>query len=165
MSRAGQEKNHDCCNAGKSHRRADTSSHRAAWLKLGFNVHRTTGALQTILAGVGTPGQFDHKDFEVFAGVAEVVPHLLALQARRPRLPARRHDRHISQRSCRRRRRSRRHGRPVLGRKPRTDLHLRRAGEGRGRKVSSRRRIQAAQLALLLPGHGARGPQAAARGR
>ncbi|HZD48977.1 MAG TPA: 3-deoxy-7-phosphoheptulonate synthase, partial [Silvibacterium sp.] len=27
-------------------------------VEIGFNVHRTTGALQTILAGVGTPGQF-----------------------------------------------------------------------------------------------------------
>ena len=42
-------------------------------VEIGFNVHRTTGAVQTILAGVGTPGQFDHKDFELLAGVAEVV--------------------------------------------------------------------------------------------
>ena len=36
-------------------------------VEIGFNVHRTTGTMQTILAGVGTPGQFDHKDFELFA--------------------------------------------------------------------------------------------------
>jgi len=28
-------------------------------VELGFNVHRTTGAVQTILAGVGTPEHFD----------------------------------------------------------------------------------------------------------
>ena len=40
-------------------------------VELGFNVHRTTGAVQTILAGVGTPASFDLADFEVMEGVAE----------------------------------------------------------------------------------------------
>ena len=57
-------------------------------VEIGFNVHRTTGAVQTILAGVGTPGQFDHKDFELFAGVAEVIrissPYKLAGRGFRP---------------------------------------------------------------------------------
>jgi 3-deoxy-7-phosphoheptulonate synthase len=55
---------------------------------VGFNVHRTTGAVQTILAGVGTPGHFDHKDFELLSGVAEVVrissPYKLAGRGFRP---------------------------------------------------------------------------------
>ena len=57
-------------------------------VEIGFNVHRTTGAVQTILAGVGTPGQFDHKDFELLAGVAEVIrissPYKLAGRGFRP---------------------------------------------------------------------------------
>ena len=57
-------------------------------VQLGFYVHRTTGAIQTILAGVGTPGHFDHKDFEVLAGVSEVVrissPYKLAGRSFRP---------------------------------------------------------------------------------
>jgi len=57
-------------------------------VEIGFNVHRTTGTMQTILAGVGTPGQFDHKDFELLAGVAEVVrissPYKLAGRGFRP---------------------------------------------------------------------------------
>jgi 3-deoxy-7-phosphoheptulonate synthase len=57
-------------------------------VQLGFNVHRTTGAIQTILAGVGTPGHFEHKDFEVLAGVSEVVrissPYKLAGRSFRP---------------------------------------------------------------------------------
>jgi 3-deoxy-7-phosphoheptulonate synthase len=57
-------------------------------VEIGFNVHRTTGALQTILAGVGTPGQFDHKDFELLAGVSEAVrissPYKLAGRGFRP---------------------------------------------------------------------------------
>jgi 3-deoxy-7-phosphoheptulonate synthase len=57
-------------------------------IEIGFNVHRTTGAVQTILAGVGTPGPFDRKDFEVFAGVSEVIrissPYKLAGRSFRP---------------------------------------------------------------------------------
>jgi len=55
---------------------------------IGFNVHRTTGALQTILAGVGAPGQFDHKQFELLPGVSEAVrissPYKLAGRGFRP---------------------------------------------------------------------------------
>ena len=38
-------------------------------VELGFNVHRTTGAAQTILAGVGTPEHFDVAEFKVLDGV------------------------------------------------------------------------------------------------
>jgi 3-deoxy-7-phosphoheptulonate synthase len=37
----------------------------------GFKVHRTTGAIQTILAGVGRPDQFDVREYEVLDGVRE----------------------------------------------------------------------------------------------
>ena len=57
-------------------------------MEIGFNVHRTTGTVQTILAGVGTPGAFDHKEFEVLSGVAEVIrissPYKLAGRSFRP---------------------------------------------------------------------------------
>ena len=38
-------------------------------VELGFNVHRTTGATQTILAGVGNPGHFDVLEFSDKPGV------------------------------------------------------------------------------------------------
>jgi len=38
-------------------------------VEIGFNVHRTTGAHQTILAGVGSPGHFDVAEFQVLGGV------------------------------------------------------------------------------------------------
>jgi 3-deoxy-7-phosphoheptulonate synthase len=38
-------------------------------VELGFNVHRTTGEIQTILAGVGTPAQFEITEFQVLSGV------------------------------------------------------------------------------------------------
>ncbi len=57
-------------------------------MALGFNVHRTTGAIQTILAGVGTPSHFEAKDFEVLAGVADAhrisSPYKLAGRGFRP---------------------------------------------------------------------------------
>lgn len=57
-------------------------------VEIGFNVHKTTGTVQTILAGVGTPGAFDIKDFEVLDGVAEVIritsPYKLAGRSFRP---------------------------------------------------------------------------------
>ncbi|HEY1810299.1 MAG TPA: 3-deoxy-7-phosphoheptulonate synthase [Acidobacteriaceae bacterium] len=60
----------------------------ARMTEIGFNVHRTTGTVQTILAGVGTPGVFEHADFEVLSGVAEVIrissPYKLAGRSFRP---------------------------------------------------------------------------------
>ena len=57
-------------------------------IQTGFNVHRTTGSQQTILAGVGTPSHFDPKDFELLAGVGDVVrisaPYKLAGKSFRP---------------------------------------------------------------------------------
>jgi 3-deoxy-7-phosphoheptulonate synthase len=57
-------------------------------VELGFNVHRTTGAQQTILAGVGTPGHFDVVEFKVLAGVHDAYrissPYKLAGRSFRP---------------------------------------------------------------------------------
>src|SRR5215472_11019365 len=57
-------------------------------VELGFNVHRTTGATQTILAGVGTPDHFDVAEFKVLAGVHEAYrissPYKLAGRNFRP---------------------------------------------------------------------------------
>ena len=57
-------------------------------VELGFNVHRTTGAQQTILAGVGTPAHFDVVEFKVLAGVQDAYrissPYKLAGRSFRP---------------------------------------------------------------------------------
>ena len=57
-------------------------------VELGFNVHRTTGAVQTILAGVGTPDHFDVAEFKVLAGVHDAYrissPYKLAGRSFRP---------------------------------------------------------------------------------
>jgi 3-deoxy-7-phosphoheptulonate synthase len=57
-------------------------------VELGFNVHRTTGANQTILAGVGAPEQFDVVEFQVRKGVREAYrissPYKLAGRSFRP---------------------------------------------------------------------------------
>jgi 3-deoxy-7-phosphoheptulonate synthase len=57
-------------------------------VELGFNVHRTTGAVQTILAGVGTPEYFEVAEFKVLAGVYDAYrissPYKLAGRSFRP---------------------------------------------------------------------------------
>jgi 3-deoxy-7-phosphoheptulonate synthase len=57
-------------------------------VELGFNVHRTTGAVQTILAGVGTPAHFDVVEFKVLPGVHDAYrissPYKLAGKNFRP---------------------------------------------------------------------------------
>jgi len=57
-------------------------------IELGFDVHRTTGAQQTILAGVGTPGHFDVAEFKVLGGVFDAYrissPYKLAGRSFRP---------------------------------------------------------------------------------
>jgi 3-deoxy-7-phosphoheptulonate synthase len=39
----------------------------------GFDVHRSTGASHTVLGAVGVHRDFDHRDFELLAGVREVI--------------------------------------------------------------------------------------------
>ena len=57
-------------------------------VELGFNVHRTTGEAQTILAGVGTPDHFEVTEFKVLAGVHDAYrissPYKLAGRGFRP---------------------------------------------------------------------------------
>src|ERR1700679_138012 len=57
-------------------------------VELGFNVHRTTGETQTILAGVGTPAHFEVTEFQVLAGVQQAYrissPYKLAGRGFRP---------------------------------------------------------------------------------
>lgn len=57
-------------------------------VELGFNVHRTSGTGQMILAGVGNPGQFDVTEFQVMSGVQDAYrissPYKLAGRDFRP---------------------------------------------------------------------------------
>jgi 3-deoxy-7-phosphoheptulonate synthase len=59
-----------------------------AMVESGVNVHRTTGATQTILAGVGPTASLDLRKFELLAGVLYVhritAPYKLAGRAFRP---------------------------------------------------------------------------------
>ena len=73
-------------------------------VELGFNVHRTTGETQTILAGVGTPAHFEVTEFQVLVGRAPGVPDLVAVQAGGARVPAGGHADYVSERAGGRRR-------------------------------------------------------------
>ena len=57
-------------------------------VELGFDVHRTSGAGQMMLAGVGSPAQFDVVEFQVMGGVQEAYrissPYKLAGRSFRP---------------------------------------------------------------------------------
>src|ERR1700686_56172 len=57
-------------------------------VSMGFDIHRSTGASQTVLGAVGVPADFDPRDIEGIDGVREVVritqPYKLASRAFRP---------------------------------------------------------------------------------
>src|SRR6266851_7991905 len=57
-------------------------------VELGFNVHRSTGVMHTVLGGVGGKEEFDLATFEVMEGVKEahriVSPYKLASRTFRP---------------------------------------------------------------------------------
>src|SRR5712692_3129694 len=57
-------------------------------VELGFNVHRSTGVVHTVLGGVGGKQEFDIATFEVMEGVKEahriVSPYKLASRTFRP---------------------------------------------------------------------------------
>src|ERR1700683_2367334 len=57
-------------------------------VRLGFEIHRSTGARQTVLGGVGVPQDFDTREVEMLPGVQEVhritSPYQLAGRSFRP---------------------------------------------------------------------------------
>jgi len=57
-------------------------------MDMGFDIHRSTGARQTVLGAVGAKVGFDTRDIELLAGVAEVLrisaPYKLASRQFRP---------------------------------------------------------------------------------
>src|SRR6266513_3952338 len=57
-------------------------------VQLGFNVHRSTGVIHTVLGGVGGKGEFDLTVFEVMDGVKNAhriaSPYKLASRSFRP---------------------------------------------------------------------------------
>jgi len=57
-------------------------------MEMGFDIHRSTGARQTVLGAVGALVEFDTRDIELLEGVAEVVrisaPYKLASRHFRP---------------------------------------------------------------------------------
>ncbi len=127
-------------------------------VELGFNVHRTTGAAQTILAGVGTPEHFEVAEFKVLPGVHDAYrissPYKLAGRSFRPegttvKFPEWRR---------RWRRRGRRDGGAVLGRVARADSDSvrsrlrRRARSFCGAERSSRAARRTASRAWALEG-------------
>ena len=134
-------------------------------VRMGFSVHRTTGERQTVLAAVGARVDFDTRNLEVLARRRARSPHQRALQAGRTSFRPEGTIVELRQRREDRRQRGCRDGRSVLGGVARTTFHRRRTGgQGRGARPA-RRRIQTAQLALLVSGTWAKKAEVVARGR
>ncbi len=61
-------------------------------MRMGFAVHRTTGARQSVLAAVGKRIDFDTRDLEVLLGSGAGASHQRTVQAGRQTVPrARQH--------------------------------------------------------------------------
>ena len=136
----------------------------AQLVEMGFDVHRSTGALRTVLGAVGGNRQFDPRLLEVLDGVQEVLritePYKLASRTFKPentvvtvgdvRIGG---DEVIVMAG------------PVLGGERGAGRGDGGGGQARRRQDPARRRVQAAQLALQLPGPRRGGPAHAARRR
>ena len=134
-------------------------------IKMGFAVHRTTGARQSVLAAVGKRIDFDIRELEVLPGVQTVhrisAPYKLVGRTFRPEGTVVKLPNGVEiggKRSCC-------DGWAMFRRIAGADLC--RGGDSlRGRRQSpARRRVQAPQLAIHVSGLGRRGAQADARGR
>jgi DAHP synthase ferredoxin-like domain len=111
-------------------------------VELGFNVHRTTGAAQTILAGVGTPEHFEVAEFKVLAGVYDAYrissPYKLAGRSFRPGGTTITFPNGVVVGD----------GRPLLGGVAGADSDQRKTGCRSGGEVFARRSVQTSLLAL-----------------
>ena len=103
----------------------------AQLVEMGFDVHRSTGALRTVIGAVGGNRSVRLSAARGARRRAGGPAHHRALQARQPDLPAREHGHH-HRRPPHRRRRGHRHGGSLFGRD-------RRAGRGHGGGGQERR--------------------------
>ena len=136
-----------------------------AMTEAGVEVHRTTGESQTILAGVGPTASLDLSKFELLPGVMHVhrisSPYKLAGRGWRPEGTVIEFRNGVKL-----------GGERVLAMAGPCSIESReqifetaKQREGFGRHVPARRRLQAAQFALFLPGNGHSRPRADARSR
>ncbi len=97
----------------------------AQLVEMGFDVHRSTGALRTVIGAVGGKRQFDPRLLEVLDGVQEVLritePYKLASRTFKPENTV-----VVDRRRADRRRRGHRHGRARARRRPRSRSRRRR---------------------------------------
>ena len=130
---------------------ADLESIIARIEETGHKAHLSVGTERSIIGVIG-------PDVPRAAGhVRKHAPRRVrpsrdqALQTRQPRVPPCQHHRRCRQGRSRRRRRARHNGGPLFNRKRGPHRRYRPSRPGGGREHSSRRRLQAAQLAVRFP--------------
>ena len=143
-------------------RRADRARRRSRSRRWATQARPMPGAQRTTVGLVGNDGRVDGSRIEALAGVAEVIHVTQAVQAGVARMAAREHDRHHRAR----RRRSAATAIPIIAGPCSVESESRssppRAPVRDGRRHgAARRRVQAAQLAVLVPGTRQEGPRAA----
>ena len=131
----------------------------------GARAHPSRGEEVTVIGAIGDREHVARLGLEGAPGVEQVVPILKPYKLSSRQLKGDERTRDRDRRAPHRRRPLRAHRRPVHGRVARPDAHRRAARRGRRREPVPRRRLQAAHLALLLPGPRPGGPAAAGGGR
>ena len=151
--RKAKSVNHDCCDVGDGERRPDSGRNRSPD-EDGLCGASHYGCATKRVGGGGQAHRLRHPRTRSAARRADGAPHQRALQAGGANVSARGDDRSAGERRRNRRQGSRGHGRPLLGGIARADLRCRGDGQQSWRESLARRRFQAAQLALHLPGPG-----------
>ena len=131
----------------------------------GARAHPSRGEEVTVIGAIGDREHVQRLGLEGHPGVEQVVPILRPYKLSSNQFRSWRAHRHRDRRATDRRRALLDDRRAVHGRVARPDA-LDRAHRGRGRRVDvPRRRLQAALLAVQLPGPRSGGPAAAGRGQ
>ena len=132
---------------------------------VGCSAHVSKGELLTVIGAIGDRDQVTELGLEGAPGRRPPRADPEALQARLVAVPQGRAHGARDRRPQGRRRPLRADRRPLHGREPRPDARRRPRRRRRRRDDAARRRLQAAHLAVHLPGPGPGGPEAARRGQ
>ena len=149
---------------GGDRRRRSTPSSNAS-SRSAPQAHISAGELVTVIGAIGDREHVANLGLEGAPGVDHLVPILKPYKLASLAVPARRAHRRRDRRAPDRRRPLRDDRRALHGRVARGAARRRPHRQGRRRPVPARRRLQAAHVAVLVPGPRRGGPAPARRGQ